>query len=141
MGFEGLKLLGIALACIVLLAVIFAVLSKTGALAHPVGRGWFGFVPWTGVLVWMICKEFKSELRRVRFWITFLSLLSIHVIAFVALLLRYPEFGLVWFVPITILEALCMDFVLEVIVGKFSHRAHKWRFRREEHNSITVHLK
>jgi hypothetical protein len=133
---EGFKLLGIALACVVILAIIFALLIKTGAMAHPIGRGWFGFVPWTGILFWVICKQFKGERRRIRFWIAFICLLLIHTLGFVLLLRKYPELGLGWFVPITMLEVFCMVLIFGwVLGGKSSRRANGRGFGREQSNS------
>ena len=110
---EGLKLLGIALGCLLVFAAVFAISVKTG-IAIP--KRWFGLCLWTGFLIWIICRQFKQHLRQVKFWITFLSLLVIHMFAFVVVLQRYPEWGLGWFMPIVVIEVPCMALALEVAI-------------------------
>jgi hypothetical protein len=118
---EGLKLFGIALGSLLVLAVVFFVSIKTGIVV-PVR--WVGLCGWTGLLIWFICKQCKRHIRQARFWVTFLGLLLIHVIAFIAALQKFPEWRLAWFALIFIVEAPFLVIVIETVIRREHSRKH-----------------
>ena|ERR1700722_16313631 len=107
---EGLKLFGIAVGCLIIFALVFFISIKTGIV---VAWRWIALSYWTAFLVWLLCRLHKPNLKRVKFWLTLFCLLLIHVIAFVAVLQRYPEWRLIWYVPIVVIEAQFMGLVLD----------------------------
>jgi hypothetical protein len=109
----GLKLFGIAFGCLIIFALILFISIKTGIV---VAWRWIALSYWTGFLIWLICKLNKANLKQVRFWVTLFCLLLIHVTAFVAVLKRYPEWRLIWYVPVVVIEAPCMGMVLEGVM-------------------------
>ncbi|HEV2381593.1 MAG TPA: hypothetical protein VG206_17595 [Terriglobia bacterium] len=66
---------------------------------------WVGLASFTGVLVFVIAKHSAKYRDRAAFWIICTVGLGIHVTAFVFLLNQFPDFRLVWYVPIVIGEA------------------------------------
>ena len=110
---EGLKLFGIAVGCLLIFALVSFISIKTGIV---VAWRWIALSYWTGFLVWLLCRLHKPNLKQVKFWLTLFCLLLIHVIAFAAVLQRYPEWRLIWYVPIVVIEALCMGLVLDAVM-------------------------
>lgn len=111
---ESLKLLGIAVGCLVVLAIAFFLSVKTGIVIP--GR-WIGFCFWTAILIWFLCQRFKRRPTTAKFWIGLLSLLLIHLMAFIVLLQRYPDWRAARFMLIFIIEAPCAALVLETFVS------------------------
>ena len=114
LALEGLKLFGIAVGCLIIFALILFISIKTGI---AVAWRWIALSYWTGFLIWLILRLNKANLRHVKFWVTLFCLLLIHVTAFVVLLQRHPEWRLIWYVPIVVIEAPCMGMVLDVVMG------------------------
>jgi hypothetical protein len=111
---EGLKLFGIAVGCLIIFALVLFISTKAGI---AVAWRWIALSYWAGFLIWLICRLNKANLRQVKFWVTLFCLLLIHITAFVVLLQRYPEWRLIWYVPIVVIEAPCMGMVLDAVMG------------------------
>jgi hypothetical protein len=118
---EGLKLFGIALAALLVIAIAVFVSVKTGII---IPRRWFGFCVWTGLLIWSVCRLCKRHRRRTKFWLAFAGLLAVHVMAFVVVLRTFPDWGLGWFMPIFLVEAPLMVVLLETVATEKSSRNH-----------------
>jgi len=118
---EGLKLFGIAVGCLLILAAVVLFSIKTGIV---VPKRWFGLCAWTGLLIWFVCKQCRRHVRQARFWVIFLALLLIHSMAFIVVLQRYPEWGLGWFAPIFIIEAPFMVMAVETLIPRKHSRKH-----------------
>src|SRR5580698_4417038 len=112
---ESLKLVGIALGCLVVFSVIIFVVLKTGIV---IPWRWTALCYWTGFLIWCICVQFKQHLRQAKFWITFLGLLVIHVIGFIAVLQRFTEWHNTWFLAVVLVEVPCFAVALGLVVDK-----------------------
>jgi hypothetical protein len=112
---ESLKLIGIALGCLVAFSVIVFVVLKTGVV---ISWRWTALCYWTGFLIWCICVQFKQQLRQAKFWITFVSLLVIHMIGFIAVLQRSPEWHFTWFLAVVLVEVPCFAVALGVVVDR-----------------------
>jgi hypothetical protein len=112
---ESLKLIGIALGCLVAFTVIFFVSVKTGIV---IPWRWMALCYWTGFLIWCICVQFRQHLRQPKFWITFLGLLVIHVIGFIAVLQRSTEWHNTWFLAVVLVEGPCFAVALGVVVDR-----------------------
>lgn len=123
---EGLKLFGIAIACLVILGLAVFVSVRTGIV---IPARWFGLIVWTGFLAWIILRTYKSQLRDTRFWIAFLVLLVTHVVVFARILRRYPDWRMAWFPLVAMLEASCMAVVLDRTI----HR----KYRRKDSTRLS----
>jgi hypothetical protein len=116
---ESVKLIGIALGCLVAFSVIFFVSVKSGIV---IPWRWTALSYWTGFLIWCVCVQFKQHLRQPKFWITFLGLLVIHVLGFIAVLQRSTEWHNTWFLAVVLVEVPCFAVALGVAVDmKRSH--------------------
>jgi hypothetical protein len=116
---EGLKLFGIAIACLIALGVIVVVSARTGIV---IPARWFGLILWTGFLTWAILRQYGSEVRDNRFWSIFLFLLVIHTAVFARVLWRYPDWRMAWFPLIVMAEVPCMAIVLGPTTRHKKHR-------------------
>jgi len=112
---EGLKLFGIALAALVVIAVAIFVSIKTGI---TIPKRWFGFCVWTGLLIWFVQRLCKHHRRNSKFWLAFGGLLVVHISVFVVVLRSITAWGLGWFAPVFIVEAPIMVVLLEAVVAR-----------------------
>ena len=95
----GLAFAGLAVITLVLaLSIHFKV---TGYLTG----GWIGFVGYTGLMFWVVVRWAKPHWYRWHFWLVILAMLTTHCSAFAAILRVYPSWRMIWFWPITIVEA------------------------------------
>jgi hypothetical protein len=118
---EALKLVGIALGCLALIGMAFFISVRSGIV---IPARWFGLCFWTGFLVWIICRPYRSNLGQPRFWGGFLILLVLHVAGFAVVLRVYPEWRMAWFPLIAVIEIPLMAMGLELIVRQKHRRKH-----------------
>jgi hypothetical protein len=114
---KGLKLFAIALGCLAAFAIFFVVWLKTGLVRVHIQRPWFFLIAWTGFLFWFVCQQLWKDVRRPRFWIGLIAVLSVHVGAFVIVLNRYPTWPPVWFMFTSMIEAPLLTTVVNRIVN------------------------
>jgi hypothetical protein len=119
---EGLKLLAIAVGCLVVFALAFFIWVKTGLIKFHIPARWFGLFYWTCALLWVILRQFKGDLRRGRFWGALLACLALHVGAFVLVLRSYPQWPQVWFMFIFLIEGTLVMAALRSVVDTRRHR-------------------
>jgi hypothetical protein len=113
LGLRFLLYVAIALGVLVFCALLVAVAIYTGHTSDlPVG--WFGLAGFTPLLFWTVIKMMRKDWERPAFWLALLALLILHLLGFVGLLLRYPHWRLLWFIPTSMIEAG----VFVVILGK-----------------------
>lgn len=115
---EALKLFGIALACFVAIGAVTLISVRYGIV---IPSRWFGLCFWTGFLVWITCRQYRPNLRHVKFWVAFSVLLAIHLTAFIVVLRTYPEWRVAWFPLVAVVEVPCMAAALELFL-QWMHR-------------------
>ena len=118
---EALKLFGIALVALLLIAIVIFLSVKTGII---IPKRWFGFCVWTGVLIWVVCRLCQRHRRKTKFWLAFVGLFVLHVLAFVAVLRSVTDWRLGWFMPVFLVEAPIIVVLLETFVAEKSSRRH-----------------
>jgi hypothetical protein len=103
---------GIAIASLAAFALIFALSIRTGVVIS--GR-WIGLALWTAIVFGVVVRSGREHWTRGTFWLATGGLLTIHLLAFVAVLNAYPQWRPVWFIPVAIVEAGLFRLALEAI--------------------------
>lgn len=110
-----------------IILLIMAGIAVAAALLFYAAVGPFAWIPsvrwWslagTTVLVfWAVVKQFRRHWQRVSFWVEVGGLLGIHLFAYTILLLRVPEWRLLWFVPVSVVEGGLLVLVLAKVAGR-----------------------
>jgi len=96
--------IGLAFAALTVFVLFFA-LSIHLEIAKEITGGWIGFFGFTGLLFWISIRQSRRCWRSWGFWFFMAGLLVMHSLAFVAVLRAYPQWRMVWFVPIIVVEA------------------------------------
>jgi hypothetical protein len=99
---------GLAFAALIGFALFFALTVHFGITDKVNGwfkGGWIGFVLYTALLFWITVRESRRRWSHWSFWVAIACLLTIHCLAFVAILRIYPDWRMIWFWPITVVEA------------------------------------
>ncbi len=100
--------IGLALAALTVFALFFALTVHLG-ITEKVNSwfkgGWIGFVAYTALLFWITVRQSRRRWHHWSFWFAIGCLLTIHCLAFVAILRIYLDWRVIWFWPITVVEA------------------------------------
>lgn len=104
--------LGLALAALAVMTLVVAVSIHFGLSGYLSG-GWIGFVGYTGLLFWTVVRMSKQHWHHRSFWPVIAVLLTAHCYVFVSILRVYPEWRVIWFWPVTVVEAGVIGGTLE----------------------------
>jgi hypothetical protein len=116
---ESAKLFSIAVTCLIIFALVIFTSIKTGIV---IPWRWCALSIWTGFMIWMLCRQYKHNLKRVKYWFTLFCLVLAHVVAFVVILRWYPEWPMIWYWPVALVEVPCMAIVLDIALNNTHHR-------------------
>jgi hypothetical protein len=114
--------LGLAFASLAAIAALVVLLAHFGV--REISGGWFGFVGYTGLLFWVVVLHGRSHWYRWYFWLVTFALLVTHFSIFVAILRVYPQFRMIWFWPITVVEAGAIGATIEWLFPEKHVRHH-----------------
>jgi hypothetical protein len=106
---------GIALAVLAVFAAVI-IFTKGRGVGHVSG-GWFGLVGYTGLLFWVTIRQTREHWQRLGYWLTMGGLLVVHSLAFVAILRAYPQWRMIWFMPVVIVEGGLFGAILYLLFG------------------------
>jgi hypothetical protein len=59
----------------------------------------------------------KANNHQVTFWLAAAGLFIVHFLVFVAILRCYPQWRMIWFMPIVIVEAGLFSVILNLLLG------------------------
>lgn len=104
LGTRFLLYVAIALGVLAACALFIAIAVYTGH-AQRLPVGWFGLAGFTPLVFWVVVKSLKRHWKRLTFWFAVAALLVLHLFVFVAILLHFPEWPLLWFIPVSFVEA------------------------------------
>ncbi len=76
---------------------------------------WWSLAGTTALIFWAVVKQFRHHWHRLSFWLKVAGLLAIHLLAYAVLLSRFPEWRLLWFVPLSVVEGG----LLVLVLGRF----------------------
>jgi hypothetical protein len=99
---------GLAFGALTIFALFFALSIRLGVLDRVNGwftGGWIGFLVFTTALFWITVRQSARLWSHWSFWFAIACLLTIHCLAFVAILRIYPDWRMIWFWPTTVAEA------------------------------------
>lgn len=116
----------LALGALALVTLVLAVGIHFGVTGYLTG-GWIGFILYTGLLFWIVVRQSRPHWDRWTFWLLMLWLLTIHCFIFLEILRVYPRWRLIWFWPITVLEAGVIGAIFEWIFPARHTRHHGTR--------------
>jgi len=119
LGSRLLLYFGVALGVLFVCALFIAIAVYAGHTRElPVG--WFGLAGFTPLVFWVVIKSRRKCWNLPMFWLAVTALLLLHVLAFVAVLFRYPRWPLLWFIPVSFVEAG----LFVMILGKLFNDKH-----------------
>ena len=87
------------------LALIAAALYVHFKFGVEIADRWVGLTIFTPLPFWAAIKTDKRHRRRPSFWLALLMFLAIHLAVMYWALSIYPNWRVIWFVPIVIVEA------------------------------------
>jgi hypothetical protein len=105
----------IALAVVVFAAIYAEHAVRTGQRGN-LPLKWIGLVGETAALFGYVARAMRSYWGNSRFWAGFLGFFAAHSVAFVIVLLRVQQFGLLWFVFIGYAEWLALAYLLGLLL-------------------------
>ena len=114
MARRALLYVGLALSALAIIGLLVATSIRTGT---SFTGGWIGLIGYTSLLFWVAIGKSREHWHRPMFWLTILGLLGIHLLAFVAVLRSYPQWRMIWFLPIVGVEAGLFWIVLDALFG------------------------
>jgi hypothetical protein len=117
---RGLLYVGLAVASLTAFALVFALLVYTGHTGRLSG-GWVGLAVYTCGLFWVTIRQSREYWRRQGFWLAIGGLLVVHLLAFIAILHAYPQWRMIWFWPIVIVEGGLFGAILYLLFGERKH--------------------
>ena len=94
---------------------------------------WIEFAAFTWITFYYPVKQHRRHWRRPIFWSGVAGLLAVHLVVFVIVLRNYPEWRLVWFIPVAIAEGGGIFLALASMFGYVSpapmhaHKRGGWR--------------
>jgi hypothetical protein len=118
---EAAKLVGIAIACLLVVAAVVIFSAKTGI---KIPERWIGLVFWTCFLLWFVFQQHKRDVRHLRFWLVLATFLTVHVAVFAVVLRAYPAWRTIWFMFIIMIEGPLVLLALQNVVHPRRNRKH-----------------
>ena len=104
----------LALAALAVIGLLVAISVHTGTAFTG---GWIGLIGYTCLLFWVTIGKSREHWHRPMFWLTIVSLLGVHLLVFIAVLRSYPQWRMIWFLPIVVIEAGLFWAVLDALFG------------------------
>ena len=104
---------------------IVAGIAVAGALLFYAGVGpvswmpsvrWWSLVGTTVLVFWVVVKPFRHFWRRLSFWLKVAALLAVHLLVYTVALLYIPQWRLLWFVPLSVVEGGLLVLVVDRLV-------------------------
>jgi len=111
---RALLYIGLALAALAVIGLLIAISVHTGT---PFTGGWIGLVVYTSGLFLVTIRQTREHWHREGYWLAMGGLLVVHLLAFIAILRAYPEWRMIWFLPVVIVEGGLFGAILYLLFG------------------------
>jgi len=115
-----IRYVGLALAFLAFVALLVTFSLVRG---RTLNGGWVGFFGFTVLLFWLFIRQGRKYWNRWGFWLFAVASVTIHSVAFVAILRKDPAFRMIWFVPIVIVEAALFGALREALFSARTRRS------------------
>ncbi len=112
--------LGLAFGFLTIIGLVAAVIVHTGL---AISSRWVALATFTGVLIAATVRSSRKYWRFIAFWFILSGLLCLHLVIFILILRNFPDFRLVWYVPVVILEAGIFGSVYDLLLADTSRRS------------------
>src|SRR5262249_60125893 len=109
---------GVAFSFLAVMALVTFVSVRTG-LSIPIR--WIGLAVFTGIIGWFVFDQYRVFAQKPVFWLTTFSIMAAHVLAFVVVLLSFPRWPLIWFLPVTLIEIVLIALIFENVFDGAKH--------------------
>jgi hypothetical protein len=119
---------GLAFASLGVFALFFALtiqLGITREVQYWFDAGWVGFLVFTALLFWVTVRRSRRRWNHWTFWPVSGALLTIHCLAFVVILGKFPGWRVIWFWPVTVFEAGMFGGILDWLYPEKQRAARK----------------
>jgi hypothetical protein len=103
-------LVGFALAAAILLY------AAVGPFAWMPSVRWSSLAGTTIIIFWVAVRQYRKYWRRFSFWLNVTGLLIIHLFVYTLVMLKVPEWRLLWFVPPSVVETGVLVLVLHKLI-------------------------
>ncbi len=82
-----------------------------------------------GVLIFAMIKTYREYWNRPAFWLICAGVLIVHLAVFIPVLRTYPDFRLVWWVPIVIAEAAVFGIICDLLLMRKARSSRRAKSR------------
>jgi|ERR1700733_11530571 hypothetical protein len=106
--------LGLAFASLTIFALVFALSIHTHTV---VPFRWVMLAPFTVVLIVASVQTSRKYWRVRAFWFILAGLLCLHLLVFILILRNFPDFRVIWYAPIVIVEAGIFGGVYDLLLA------------------------
>ena len=79
---------------------------------------WWSLAGTTAVVFWVAVKQYRRHWHRPSFWLKVSGLLALHLLAYVVILIKVPEWRLLWFVPPSVIEGGVLVLLLDKFISQ-----------------------
>jgi apolipoprotein N-acyltransferase len=112
---RSLLYIGLALAALAVIGLLIAISVHTGTVFTG---GWIGLMVYAAGLFWVTIRQSREYWQRPSFWLAIAGLLVVHLLAFVVILRAYPQWRMIWFMPVVIVEGGLFGTTLYLLFGE-----------------------
>lgn len=97
------------------IAIIAWFAAHGGGPDNEVIAKWGGFVSTTSIVFGLAIKyHYKRSKRRSSFWLLVCALFLVHLLVGTWVLSKATDWRMAWWMPITVIESIAVDFILRV---------------------------
>lgn len=113
------RILALLLEILLGLALAGAIIgyAVAGPFSWMPSMRWWSLAGTTALIFWAVVKQFRHHWRLLSFWLKVAALLTVHLLAYTVVLLKVPDWRLVWFVPLSVVEGGVLVLVLGKVAG------------------------
>ena len=100
------------------LAVVGAIVlyAEVGPFSWMPSTRWWSLAGTTALVFWVGVQPYRRYWHQFSFWSKVAGLLAVHLLGYTVVLLKVPEWRLLWFVPPSVVEGGLLVLILDKLV-------------------------